>query len=74
MEHEMDDMTWELLNGPGEGNARSDVGLGLGMLVKMTRLHDLGLGQLCLGVECEFLDEDDDWPPEISSAVQHQVR
>lgn len=44
----MDDTTWELLNGPGAGNTQGNVGLSLGMLVKMTRLHDLGLYQLCL--------------------------
>jgi hypothetical protein len=73
----MDDMTWELLNGPGEGNAQGDIGLGLGMLVKMTRLHDLGLGQLCLGVDQGLPDEcydDDDWPLETSSAIEHQVQ
>ena len=58
MEDKIDDMTWSLLNGPGEGNAQGDIGLGLGMLVRMTRLHDLGLGQLCLGVGEELLDED----------------
>ena len=69
----MDDMTWELLNGPGEGNTQGDMGLGLGMLVKMTRLLDLGLGQLCLGVDHLALAEDyndDDWPPETSSDIQ----
>lgn len=74
---EMDDMTWQLLNGPGENNTQGDIGLGLGMLVKMTRLHDLGLGQLCLGVDHGLPDggyEDDDWPPETSSAVQYQVQ
>ncbi|KAJ7088538.1 hypothetical protein C8R43DRAFT_1115216 [Mycena crocata] len=45
---EMDDDAWALLNSPGEGNASSGVSLGLGMLVRMTRLHDLGLAQLCL--------------------------
>ncbi|EIW76688.1 hypothetical protein CONPUDRAFT_139423 [Coniophora puteana RWD-64-598 SS2] len=41
---EMDETTWNLLNGPGEGHGD----MGLGMLLKMTRLDDLGLGQLCL--------------------------
>jgi hypothetical protein len=36
--------TWDLLNSPGEGHGDR----GLGMLLKMTRLEDLGLGQLCL--------------------------
>ncbi|KAJ6614668.1 hypothetical protein B0H10DRAFT_2221067 [Mycena sp. CBHHK59/15] len=45
---EMDDESWALLNSPGEGNANTGVSLGLGMLVRMTRLHDLGLAQLCL--------------------------
>ncbi|KAJ8590657.1 hypothetical protein M405DRAFT_766044 [Rhizopogon salebrosus TDB-379] len=41
---EIDDFTWDLLNGPGDG--RGDKGLSL--LLKMARLPDLGLGQLCL--------------------------
>jgi hypothetical protein len=41
----MSDSTWDLLNTPGEGHHGD---LGLGMLLKMTRLDDLGLGQLCL--------------------------
>ncbi|KAJ6482917.1 hypothetical protein C8R47DRAFT_577324 [Mycena vitilis] len=45
---EMDDEAWTLLNSAGEGNANSGVSVGLGMLVRMTRLHDLGLAQLCL--------------------------
>lgn len=53
MEEELDDHTWELLNGPAENQATGNVGLGLGMLVKMTRLHDLGLAQLCLGLDPE---------------------
>lgn len=64
MEDAMDDATWALLNGPAENNAKSDVGLSLGMLMKMTRLHDLGLAQLCLGVEDGSLDEGgyyDEW-------------
>lgn len=36
--------TWDLLNSPGEGHGDK----GLGMLLKMTRLEDLGLAQLCL--------------------------
>ncbi|KAH7909983.1 hypothetical protein BJ138DRAFT_1009759 [Hygrophoropsis aurantiaca] len=57
---EMDDRTWALLNGPGEG--RGD--MGLSMLVKMARLDDLGLGQLCLpGVELDF-DEDEPSEPD----------
>ena len=41
---EMDDYTWALLNGPALGIGDKS----LGMLLKMTRLDDLGLGQLCL--------------------------
>ncbi|EMD35166.1 hypothetical protein CERSUDRAFT_97088 [Gelatoporia subvermispora B] len=39
---ELDDETWRLLDAPGA--QQNDIGLG--MLVKMTRCHDLGLGQL----------------------------
>ena len=42
MAEELDDATWDLLDGPGQQT--ND--MGLGMLLKMTRLHDLGLGQL----------------------------
>ena len=41
---ELDDATWALLDGPGGGQPD----LGLSMLLKMTRLHDLGLAQLCV--------------------------
>ena len=42
MAEELDDETWDLLDGPGQ--RAND--MGLGMLLKMTRCHDLGLGQL----------------------------
>ncbi|KAJ6542712.1 hypothetical protein B0H19DRAFT_1222017 [Mycena capillaripes] len=54
---EMSDEAWTLLNSAGSGNASSSVSVGLGMLVRMTRLHDLGLAQLCLP-DVEF-DESD---------------
>lgn len=57
MEDEMDDLTWDLLNGPGEGTAPGDVGRMLGMVVKMTRLHDLGLAQLCFGIDAALFDD-----------------
>lgn len=41
---EVDDYTWELLNSPGSGAGDQ----GLSLLVKMARLPDLGLGQLCM--------------------------
>ncbi|TFY55449.1 hypothetical protein EVG20_g9314 [Dentipellis fragilis] len=44
MAEELDDTTWKQLNTPGP-KTQSD--LGLSMLLKMTRLHDLGLAQLC---------------------------
>jgi len=44
MAEELDDATWTLLNGEAVGQPD----LGLSMLLKMTRLHDLGLAQLCL--------------------------
>ena len=58
MADEMDDASWELLNGPGVDSAQGDTSRALGMLVKMTRLHDLGLAQLCFDeAEVEFLEE-----------------
>ena len=58
MENEMNDLAWDVLNGPGEGAAPGDIGRTLGMVVKMTRLHDLGLAQLCFGSEMTLYDED----------------
>jgi hypothetical protein len=51
MGDEMDDTTWDLLNDPPNYNATNDTSHTLGMLVKMTRLHDLGLAQLCFDAE-----------------------
>ncbi|KAF8637164.1 hypothetical protein AX17_003068 [Amanita inopinata Kibby_2008] len=51
MADEIDDQAWEIMNGVGEGNATGEVGIALGLLVKMTRLHDLGLDQLCLDLD-----------------------
>ncbi|KAJ3559220.1 hypothetical protein NP233_g11320 [Leucocoprinus birnbaumii] len=59
MGDEMDEESWQLLNGPGDGTTHSDLSQGLGMLVKMTRLHDLGLAQLCFSD-----DEEDRWSSE----------
>ena len=51
MEDEMDDAAWDLLNVAEESSASNDVSRTLGMVVKMTRLHDLGLAQLCFDSE-----------------------
>ena len=45
------------MNGPGGGNNTGELGTALGMLVRMTRLHDLGLGQLCFGRELDIADD-----------------
>jgi hypothetical protein len=60
MADEMDDDSWYLLNGPGDGTTHSDLSQGLGMLVKMTRLHDLGLGQLCFSDSEEWSEPPED--------------
>ncbi len=45
----MDDPSWDLLNAPHHGTeSPGDLQAYLSMLVRMTRLHDLGLAQLCL--------------------------
>lgn len=63
---EIDDVAWELLNGPGASAAQGEVGQALGMLVKMTRLHDLGLAQLCFGDESHtLLDSAEDWLDDV---------
>jgi len=47
MADEMDDESWELLNRPSRMSSESEMSRVLGLLVKMTRLHDIGLAQLC---------------------------
>jgi len=44
MAEEMEEVTWEFLNTRGDGRGDEE----LSMLLRMTRLHDLGLAQLCL--------------------------
>ncbi|PPQ66861.1 hypothetical protein CVT24_008569 [Panaeolus cyanescens] len=54
---EMDDITWELLNRPvvplqpHQATAANLTSRSLGLLVRMTRMHDLGLTQLCFEPE-----------------------
>jgi hypothetical protein len=52
MAEDLDDITWaqldELEHPQSEKMLPSEAGAGLGMLLKMTRLHDLGLAQLCV--------------------------
>ena len=48
---EMDDGVWEALNSTPEGSdGNNDKARTLGLVVKMTRLGDLGLGQLLLNL------------------------
>ncbi|KAG5730273.1 hypothetical protein E4T56_gene10594 [Termitomyces sp. T112] len=47
---ELDDQTWNLLNGLPEDPVGDPA---LTMLMRMTRLDDLGLGRLCLGLDPE---------------------
>lgn len=54
MADEMEEVTWEFLNTKGDG--REDEGLS--MVLRMTRLHDLGLAQLCLP-DVEFPEDDE---------------
>ncbi|EAU87554.1 hypothetical protein CC1G_12353 [Coprinopsis cinerea okayama7 len=69
MADEMDDKAWDLLNQPtqglggaalgGNGKGQGSVtGQALGMVVRMTRLHDLGLAQLCFGNEAQGGEDD----------------
>ncbi|KAG6916827.1 hypothetical protein DXG01_005212 [Tephrocybe rancida] len=51
---ELDDYTWALLNGRPESTT-GDVGLTL--LMRMTRLPDLGLARLCLGLDTEDMED-----------------
>ncbi|CCM00978.1 uncharacterized protein FIBRA_03026 [Fibroporia radiculosa] len=61
-EEELDDETWDMLDGPGAGAAKNDMGLGL--LLKMTRCSDLGLGELF------FPDEDMDGEPDEGAVCE----
>ncbi|KAJ7058063.1 hypothetical protein C8F01DRAFT_1027489, partial [Mycena amicta] len=45
---EMNEEAWTLLNTSTDGSTQSPESVGLGMVVRMTRLHDLGLAQLVL--------------------------
>ncbi|KAK0213500.1 hypothetical protein IW262DRAFT_310731 [Armillaria fumosa] len=46
-EDEMDDKAWSMLNAPLQSDQHGELSTGLSMLVRMTRLYDLGLAQLC---------------------------
>ncbi|OBZ74911.1 hypothetical protein A0H81_05322 [Grifola frondosa] len=71
MAEELDDETWDLLDGPGT----QVEDMGLGMLLKMTRCHDLGLGQLFfpnLDLDSDGSSDEETWdegfaPPEERS-------
>jgi hypothetical protein len=65
MADELSSETWDLLNSPGEGHSDR----GLGMLLKMTRLEDLGLGQLCLP-DIDFDSGYDSDPSQVHSHSQ----
>ena len=46
---EISDEIWALLDGKVQTDVKKgNDGLGLGLLLRMTRLADLGLGQLCM--------------------------
>lgn len=59
MAEELSDEVWSELDGPVEGDS-----LGFSMMLKMTRCHDLGLGQLFL--PDEETDEDDEDENEVA--------
>jgi hypothetical protein len=69
MAEDLDDATWELLDRakpmrPAQeeiGTEKNVARAGLTMLLKMTRLHDLGLAQLCIP---ELVTEKDAHPYE----------
>jgi hypothetical protein len=53
MAEDMEEVTWDFLDTAGDG--RHDEGFS--MLLRMTRLHDLGLAQLCLP-DVQFNEDD----------------
>ena|SRR5882762_1541167 len=66
MADELSSNTWDLLNSAGQGHKDR----GLGMLLKMTRLEDLGLGQLCLP-DVDFDSEYDSDPSHLEREQGH---
>jgi hypothetical protein len=65
MAEDLDDATWELLDRarpvrPEIGTEKNMASVGLAMLLKMTRLHDLGLAELCMP---ELVTDDEDVHP-----------
>lgn len=57
MAEDLDDETWVALNTPSRPRPQpGQDDLGLSMVLRMTRLHDLGLAQLC--VPDLVIDED----------------
>lgn len=69
MADELSSDTWELLNSPGEGHGDK----GLGLLLKMTRLEDLGLAQLCLP-DVDFDSGYDSDPSQMHSQASEHGR
>ena len=63
MAEELDAETWDLLDGPGTAAVQND--RGLGMLLKMTRCADLGLGEM-------FFPDDDDLAPEDGAQEEEE--
>ncbi|KAH9837799.1 uncharacterized protein C8Q71DRAFT_808328 [Rhodofomes roseus] len=72
MAEELDAETWDLLDGPGTSAVQND--RGLGMLLKMTRCADLGLGEMFFPDE-ELPPEDDqgDYEEEYSDEEDYGV-
>ena len=57
MAEELSDAVWDELDGPGLSDKPDN--MGLSMMLKMTRCHDLGLGQLFFpDLDMESVDED----------------
>ncbi|KAI4520216.1 hypothetical protein K525DRAFT_204212 [Schizophyllum commune Loenen D] len=69
MAEEMDEEAWEMLNAPANDHLKA----ALGMLVRMTRLHDLGLAQLlCMPEEGGEEEGEGDEPMQDPIAVKEE--
>jgi hypothetical protein len=76
MAEDLDDATWELLDRarpirPTQeeiGTEKNVARAGLAMLLKMTRLHDLGLAQLCIP---ELVTEEEAHPSETARSKEN---
>lgn len=75
MAEELDAEAWDLLDGPGTSAVQND--RGLGMLLKMTRCADLGLGEMFFPDEDpapEDIEEEEAYSEEDDYGIEVELR